>query len=53
MIMGVITEGGIRAQAKKGQEQANSRLDELIAIQKVTNNLLSRILAELTNNKTP
>jgi len=51
--MGIGTESGILNQAKKGQGETNDRLDQLIELQKVTNNLLSRILAEVGDDKTP
>jgi len=51
--MGFAAESGILNQAKKGQGETNDRLEQLIELQKVTNNLLSRILAEVGDDKTP
>lgn len=45
--MGMMTEGQIRDQLKKGQGETNQRLDALLAAQQRTNELLAELLQVL------
>lgn len=46
--MGMMTEGAILTQVKKAQGETNQRLETLITAQNRTNELLARLVGELT-----
>lgn len=51
--MGMMTEGQIRDQLKKGQGETNQRLDALLLEQQKTNALLSQVVALLSAAQLP